>query len=357
MKNVKVETNDNSYDVFIDSGILKDTGKIIARVHEKCACVVVTDDIVKPLYFETVKLSLEENGFSVKCFEFKNGEGSKNISTLSDLLEYCANYGLTRTDLIVALGGGVVGDLAGFAAAVYLRGIDFVQVPTTLLAAVDSSVGGKTGIDLVAGKNLAGAFHQPLTVICDPNTLKTLSKKVFADGLSESIKYAMIEDREMFEMLLNGGFIAKIENGIEKCVKIKADIVGKDEFESGLRKLLNFGHTIGHAVEKLSGFDITHGRAVAIGMACITASCEALGLCEPCIDELISLLKKNDLPYVSPYSAEAMAQAALSDKKRSGDKITLVIPKKIGKCTLHTISINEMQSFIKAGESLLQGRR
>ncbi|NLB36483.1 MAG: 3-dehydroquinate synthase [Clostridiales bacterium] len=352
MKTVRVDLKENSYGVHIGRGILKNAGKIIRGIHPEGLCLVITDDIVEALYFQAVKTSLEAEGFSVLKYTFKNGEESKNLSVFADALEFAAKNELTRADLIVALGGGVVGDLAGFVASAYLRGIAYVQIPTTLLAAVDSSVGGKTGVDLKSGKNLAGAFFQPSAVICDCETLNTLPDTVLADGISECIKYGVIRDAGLFSIFANGLFSDAIIDCIERCVRIKAEIVRNDEFDRGERQLLNFGHTVGHAIEKLSDYRITHGHAVAIGMAVVSVSSEKSGLCGDCSQEIIQTLRKYNLPVSCPYDARSLAEAALSDKKRAGENITLVVPEKIGKCVLYSIPVSQLESFIQAGNRI-----
>ncbi len=346
MKKVHV-TASGEYDVVIGKDILENSGNLISEIFPKGKTVIVSDDKVYALYGETVEKSLVDNGYSVEHFTFPNGEKSKNISTYTELLEFLAKAGLTRSDFIVALGGGVTGDMAGFAAATYLRGIKFVQIPTTFLAAIDSSVGGKTGVNLDAGKNLVGAFHQPSLVICDTDTFKTLDEKTFADGTSEAIKYGMIKEPVLLEKLA-GDF--DIDEVVEICVKIKRDVVGKDEFEQGERKLLNFGHTIGHGVEKCSNYTITHGHAVAIGMSIITKAAEAFGICEKGMSQkLDELLQKCGLPTKCPYSAEELYKVALSDKKRSGNFITVVLPKTKGECILNTITVDKLLEYTKKG--------
>lgn len=346
MKKVHI-TASNEYDVIIGKGILENSGNLIGEVLPKGKTVIVSDDKVYSIYGETVKKSLENNGFSVETFTFPNGEASKNISTYTEILEFLAKKNLTRSDFLVALGGGVTGDMAGFCAATYLRGIKFVQIPTTFLAAIDSSVGGKTGVNLGVGKNLVGAFHQPALVICDTDTFKTLDEKTFADGTSEAIKYGMIKEPVLLEKLA-GDF--DIDEVVGICVKIKRDVVAKDEFEKGERKLLNFGHTIGHGVEKCSNYEITHGHAVAIGMSIITKASEELGICEKGMSKnLDELLSKCGLPTKCQYSAEELYSVALSDKKRSGDFITLVLPKHKGECILNTITVAKLLEYIKKG--------
>ncbi len=346
MKKVQVNAS-KEYDVLIGKDILKDSGKLIGEVFPKGKTAIISDDKVFALYGEIVKTSLRNAGFSVEVFTFKNGEASKNISTYTEILEFLAKIGLTRSDFLVALGGGVTGDMAGFAAASYLRGINFVQIPTTFLAAIDSSVGGKTGVNLGAGKNLVGAFWQPSLVICDTDTFKTLDEKTFADGTAEAIKYGMIKEPQLLEKL-SGDF--EIDEVVETCVKIKRDIVNEDEFEGGVRKLLNFGHTIGHAVEKCSNYEITHGHGVAIGMSIITKATEEKGLCEKGLSEILdNILINCGLPTKSPYTAEELFEVALSDKKRAGDSITLVLPKYEGECVLEKIKVDELLEFIKKG--------
>ena len=348
MKKVHVNAS-KEYDVLIGKNLLADCGKLISEVMPKGKTTIISDDKVYGLYGETVKKSLEESGYSVDVYTFPNGEKSKNIATYTDILEFLANVGLTRSDFLVALGGGVTGDMAGFAAASYLRGIGFVQIPTTFLAAIDSSVGGKTGVNLNAGKNLAGAFHQPSLVICDTETFKTLSEENFADGVAEAIKYGMISMPKLLEKL-SGDYINEIDDIVEACVSIKRDIVNEDEFEGGVRKLLNFGHTIGHGVEKCSGYSITHGHGVAIGMSIITKATEDMGLCDKGLSQkLDTLISKCGLPTKCPYTADALYKVALSDKKRSGDSITVILPKHEGECVLKKITVDELLEYIKKG--------
>ena len=348
MKTVKVNAS-TSYDILIAKGLLERTGELCSTAVSPCKVCIVSDDRVAPLYLKGVNESLMRAGFDTVSFVFPNGEASKNTATLIELVEFLAENQLTRTDCLVALGGGVVGDMCGFAAAIYLRGIKFIQIPTTLLAAVDSSVGGKTAVDLVAGKNLAGAFHQPSLVICDPNTLNTLSPEIYADGCAEAVKYGVIGDRELFDRLKDGTD-EQIEWIIERCVSNKRDIVEADEFESGRRALLNLGHTVGHAIEALSQFSVSHGSAVAIGTATVMRSAVALGLCpESDLCELISLLSSLGLPTKCEFCAEELARVALSDKKRKGDSITLAVPYSIGDTRLTKLPLSELEDFIRKG--------
>lgn len=244
----------------------------------------------------------------------------------------------------MALGGGVVGDVAGFAAASYLRGIDFIQIPTTLLACVDSSVGGKTAIDLKAGKNLAGAFYQPKLVIADFETLSTLTDGIFADGMAEVIKYGVIFDKAFFEFLRDNEAKDNLEYVITRCVELKRDIVNADEKEKGVRALLNFGHTVGHAIEKCSGYKIPHGSAVAVGMVIISRAAYKCSFCdENYADIIASLNKKYSLPVSTDFSASELSSAAMADKKRAGDKIKLIIPEALGNCVIKSVPTSELE--------------
>ncbi len=348
MKTIRVKAS-VEYDVIIDSGILSRAGELSLPVCGACSACIVTDDTVDALYSKTLETSLSSCGFKVVKFVIEHGETSKSTASLVALLEFLAENKLTRSDCVFALGGGVVGDLAGFAAAIYLRGIKFIQLPTTLLAAVDSSVGGKTAVDLVAGKNLAGAFHQPSLVICDYKTLDTLPDDIFADGCAEVIKYGIINDRPLFDTLKRG-----IKNNLEEiiaaCVLNKSRIVAADEFDTGMRQLLNLGHTVGHAIEARSDFGISHGSAVAMGTAIVTRAAVSLGLCpEGDSREITEMLESASLPTVCPYGADELVGAALGDKKRFGDTISLVVPYSVGDSRLYKINVNELKDFIQRG--------
>ncbi len=348
MKTINVKASKN-YKIIIDKNILAQAGQISAKEVGVSNCAVITDSTVDRLYSNTLVNSLEAAGYKVSKFVFKAGEQSKNANTLIDILEFLATSGLTRSDYIFALGGGVVGDIAGFAAAIYLRGIRFIQIPTTLLAMVDSSVGGKTGIDLAAGKNLAGAFHQPSLVICDTSLLNTLTPETFSDGCAEVIKYGIINDSKLFS-LLSSGIRENIDEIIASCITNKSLIVEKDEFDNGCRQLLNLGHTVGHAIEKCSNFEISHGSAVAIGMVIVMRSAVNVGFCKDSeLDKLIKILEINNLPIECNFSAKQLTEVALSDKKRKGDTITLAVPYNIGDTRLVDIPVSELEIFIERG--------
>lgn len=333
------------YDVLIGTGLIKDCGELTGQIVKPCTACIITDDNVAGYYLDTVKSSYESAGFQVVTFVFANGENSKNLKTISDIQEFLAENHLTRSDIIVALGGGIVGDTAGFAAASYLRGIKFVQIPTTFLAAIDSSVGGKTGVNLDSGKNLCGAFHQPSLVICDPDTFKTMDPERYLDGTAEAVKYAVLKDEKILDLI-----DTDIINTVKECVTIKRDVVSRDEFDTGERQLLNLGHTLGHAIEKLSNFEITHGHAVAIGMVIMSRAGEAAGITEKgTTDRISKSLKDAGLPVSCSYTVNELCSIALNDKKRSGSTITLVVPETVGKCILKKINVSELEDFVSGG--------
>ena len=340
------------YDILIENGLLHNCGDLIKPVVRGKNCLVVTDTNVEPLYLDIVTDSLKKAGFTASCYVFPAGEESKTLHTIENMLGAFVSAGLTRTDFAVALGGGVVGDLTGFAAAIYQRGIDYIGIPTTLLSQIDSSVGGKTGCDLVYGKNLAGAFHSPKAVLIDPECLNTLPAKFFNDGLAEAIKYGVIKSKQMFYRLLNENAHAFIFDIIKECVSIKRDITENDFFEKGDRILLNFGHTIGHSIEKYYNFkDMTHGEAVGIGMVVITVAAERNGECEEGTAKLITeVLHKYSLPATTSIDTEKLCEGAFNDKKRRGKDIKLVIPKCIGTCTVKTLPCDKLIDYL-GGES------
>lgn len=331
-----------SYDVKIGAGLLATIGQEVRAVTTG-SVLVVTDETVAPLYLARVYQSLTAAGLRVSTASVPAGERSKCVEYYVNLLNILAAKNLTRTDAVVALGGGVVGDLAGFAAATYLRGLPLVQVPTTLLAMVDSSVGGKTAIDLPAGKNLVGAFHQPSLVLCDPDALNTLPEATFRDGCAEVIKTAILFDPMLFAHLRERGTDFDREYVITRCVECKRDVVCADEFDKGERQKLNLGHTIGHAIEKCSDFSVSHGQAVTIGTAMMARAFY------PNPAEIEDVLRTFGLPTETAFDAQSLANAALSDKKRAGDTLTLVVPRAIGGCTLEKIPVTELQAVIEAG--------
>ena len=340
-----------AYDCVIGDNLLYNVGELsLQALHEPCSAVIVTDDNVNALYADILSNALAKSGFTVFKFVFSHGENSKSFSVLCELLEYMVDCKMTRSDAVFALGGGVTGDMAGMAAAVYMRGIRFVQLPTTLLAMVDSSVGGKTAVNLQGGKNLAGIVYQPSMVICDLKTLSSLSEDFFSDGTAEIIKYGMIADADLFVRLQDKNWRIDIESIVARCVKIKSRIVADDEMDNGVRQLLNFGHTVGHAIEACSNYTITHGRAVGMGMLIISrAAASVLGCGEDCVRELTRVISCNSLAVDCPYTADELLNFALSDKKRSGGSVNLVLPERIGSCFLHKINADDMLFWLNSG--------
>ena len=347
MKEIPVNTS-SGYTIYVGRDLLKDTGRYIREClpsAEKAA--IITDDTVNSLYGERVRDSIRAYGLQVCTYVLPHGEASKNGEQYLKILNFLAQEHLTRSDMITALGGGVAGDIAGFAAATYLRGIRFIQIPTTLLAQVDSSVGGKTAIDLDGGKNLAGAFCQPALVLCDLGTLDTLPEETFRDGCAEVIKYGILWDEELFAHLKEKGIGFDREYTISRCIEMKRDVVETDEFDRGERQLLNLGHTLGHAEEALSDFRLSHGRAVAIGMAEIARAAAAEGICSAeCAAEIKAALEEFQLPVRFEHSPGELYQVMLSDKKRRGNRISLIVPEKIGQCVIREYTLEEMKKFI-----------
>ena len=338
------------YDVLVGRGLLAKTGELAAGILPPCKAAVISDETVFRLHGMTAVRSLEAAGFSVTAMTFPAGESSKNLTTYGRILNHLAADHFTRSDLIVALGGGVTGDLAGFVAATYLRGVQCIQIPTTLLAAVDSSVGGKTAVDLEAGKNLVGAFYQPSLVICDPEALSTLPRDVFRDGCAEVIKYGVLGDRAFFEELERTPADEQLDHVISVCVAQKRDVVQSDEFDRGERQKLNLGHSFGHAIEKISDFTVSHGCAVAMGMAMIARAAAKLGSCAPAeAERIVSLLSRYGLPPEAPSGAADLWEAARSDKKIGADVIRLVVPDRIGQCHLENVAVADLPRWLTAG--------
>jgi len=343
---IKVNVNaSKNYDILIGRDLLKDTGELISPFMKTKTAVIVTDDRVASLYIEKVVASLNKSGIEAISFIFPNGEKSKNGETYLKLLNFMADNHICRKDIIIALGGGVVGDMTGFAAATYLRGVPFIQIPTTLLACVDSSVGGKTAIDLDRGKNLAGAFYQPSLVICDCDTLKTLDDENYKSGMAEVIKYAIIKDSDFYSYLLSKE--QDIEYIISVCTRLKSIIVNEDEFDTGLRQILNFGHTFGHAIEADSNFSLIHGFAVAIGMCLMAETAKNSGICsEETAEKIVAIIKKYGLPTEYDISKKKIATLMLSDKKVMGKTINMIVPKEIGECEILPVETEKLLDFL-----------
>lgn len=346
MKTITVNAS-QTYDILIENGILDSCGAIIREKTKAQKVAVITDDTVDALYGGRAVKSLTDAGFDTVKFVFPHGEKSKCADTLVEIYNFLCENSITRTDCLVALGGGVVGDITGFAAATFLRGMDFVQIPTTLLAQVDSSVGGKTAIDLKGGKNLVGAFKQPVCVLCDTGVLSTLPPEIFSDGMGEVIKYGMIRDAELFELIAShdkSNISQVLEDVIAKCISIKRDVVEADEFDTGERMILNFGHTLGHAVESYYNYETySHGSAVAAGM-CMMAE----KTCEPDVTEkLKNCVRGYDLPTEVPADIRELVPLCGKDKKRAGGQLRFIVCRTIGKAEIHTMTFDSFSLWME----------
>ncbi|MEY8318641.1 3-dehydroquinate synthase [Oscillospiraceae bacterium 50-58] len=353
VKTLRVDTS-RPYDIKIGFGLLDRVGELCRETLPRAQkLAVVTDSNVQPLYLERVANSLKQAGFQVLSLTVPAGEGAKCAEQLVMLWEKLMEFGMTRTDVVAALGGGVVGDLAGFAAATLLRGVDYVQIPTTLLAQVDSSVGGKVAIDLHAGKNLAGAFWQPSLVLIDPDCLSTLSDRTFSDGMAEVIKYGCIRDRAFFDLLDRcggrAGVIERIEEVIYTCCDIKRKVVLADERDTGERMVLNFGHTIGHAFELAGNYETwTHGQGVAAGMNWAAQIGVGLGVTPDIVYPIQNILKKYDLPIDIPCPWDTLTKAVLRDKKNLGGKINLIVLESLGHAIPYPVTFDQLLEQLEA---------
>ncbi|MCF0150202.1 MAG: 3-dehydroquinate synthase [Firmicutes bacterium] len=349
MRTVHIDAS-ASYDILIGKGILSLLGEKAAAFSKVRAVTLVSDDNVYPLYGEAAAESLQQAGLAVHPFVFPHGEQSKSLTTYGRLLEFMDSCHMTRSDLIVALGGGVTGDLAGFAAATFQRGIRYIQVPTSLLAMVDSSVGGKTAIDLSGSKNQVGAFWQPALVLCDTAVLATLPEEEYRCGCAEIIKYGVLGNRQFFDSVSRIPIKEQYEEVIETCVTMKRQVVEADEFDRGERMKLNLGHTIGHAAEGLSGFQILHGQAVAMGMAAVMRIAVAQGVCDPgALQELLQVLQKYGLPAEIPYTADQMLQLMLTDKKMAAGSLNVILPEAIGSCRIGSVAAEDLKDWLALG--------
>ena len=341
------------YNVLLEKGLLTRAGSAAAEAVKGRHVMIVADDGVAPLYLDRAVSSFEAAGFRADSFVFPQGETHKSLQTVEQVLLAADRAGITRSDGFVALGGGLTGDLTGLVAALYLRGVDLIQIPTTLLAMVDASVGGKTAVNLAAGKNLCGVFSQPRLVIADPDTLSTLSPALFAEGMAEVIKYGAICDAALLDRVARHTDLTAV---IADCIRIKADIVCRDERDLGQRQLLNLGHTFGHALEKLNSFSIYHGEGVAVGLLIAAFAAEKHGLCQTGVyAELRRLLSDWRLPVSTSFDARTVAQNALNDKKRQGDRITLVLPVRRGRSELYPLPTGELASFIACCDGEVTG--
>lgn len=353
MYKLNVNLPDKDYDIIIKKGLIENIGEYVRSVYENKKIAIITDTNVEEIYGETLKENLEKSEFDVHFIVVKAGEKSKSISVLEDVYDKLLSLNITRGDMIITFGGGVVGDLGGFAASTLLRGIKFIQIPTSLLAQIDSSVGGKVAVNLPKGKNLVGSFYHPEAVFIDPDLLKTLDERFIADGMAEVIKYGCIRDRELFDRLNNYGsfdeLFKNIEEIIHDCCDIKRRVVEDDELDLGVRMILNFGHTLGHVIENYGNYEgYSHGEAVAIGMHHITKKSEMLGLTESGSTDLIKeILKKYNLPYEMPeIPKEDILKTITLDKKSNVDNITLVLIEKIGNVFLEKIDREDIFDYI-----------
>ncbi len=343
---MKIEVRtDKPYTVTVEQGALSRAGELLRPLKKPGTRVMlISDSNVAPLYGHKLRTSLEGAGFPVSEFIFPAGEEYKLISTVCNMYRALSEGGFTRTDLVVTLGGGVTGDMGGFAAATFLRGMDFAQVPTTVVSQADASVGGKTGVDLPFGKNLVGAFHQPIAVITDPDALSTLPGHYFNDGLGEVIKHGAIADRELFERLEQGAALKDLEQVIGRSVSIKRDFVEADTKDTGRRMILNFGHTCGHALEKLNGFrGLSHGEAVGIGMVLACRAGERLGVTEPGTGERIAgVLERYGMPTEPGFGMAEIVEATALDKKSDGDTLRFILIPRIGESVIRPMSRKEL---------------
>lgn len=346
MKTITVQAS-QTYPIWIGTDLLAACGELLRGRTKAQTAAIITDDTVDALYSDTVTEALDKGGFRVIKFVFPHGEPSKCSKTLNQIYDFLCENEITRTDCLVALGGGVVGDITGFAAATFLRGLDYVQIPTTLLAQVDSSVGGKTAIDLPGGKNLVGAFKQPVAVICDTDTLKTLPDKFLSDGMGEVIKYGMIRDAALFALLEQHTLETihtVIDDVIYVCIDIKRTVVEHDEFDTGERMILNFGHTLGHAVESYYHYETyTHGSAVAAGMCMMTR--------KTCSDAVYQRLCKcvaaYRLPTTVPAPVSALVQLCGKDKKRANADLRFIVCETIGDAQIRTMPFTEFVAWME----------
>lgn len=356
-RTVHVGTESRAYDVSVGSGVLDGLGDVATKAGVSRACLV-TETNVGPLYADRAEASLLSAGIDIaERIVFPAGEQSKTLATLGGILEELAKRGLTRDDAVIALGGGVTGDMGGLAAALYLRGIKVVQVPTSLLAMVDSSVGGKTAVDLPAGKNLVGAFWQPSAVLADVSCLRTVPQELFTDSCGEVIKHAVLADPAMLDELTESPLNApgvddeRLVDVVTRNVRIKRDVVSADELESGLRQTLNLGHTIGHAIESASGFALGHGSCVAAGLCMVAKASARLGWSdEDAATKIVRCVAAHGLPTGSDLPSEELMSYIAHDKKRHGDAVNLVVPEKIGRVAVRRVTLEELERVVRLSE-------
>ncbi len=350
----------NAYCAVIGENILAEASEYIPDGYGKA--VIIWDERIPADKVALLGKELEKTGKQVLALSVESGEELKTIAGFEKLIKAVADFKLTRDDAIYSVGGGTVGDVAGFIASVYKRGISLVMVPTTVLSACDSSIGGKNALNLGNIKNLIGTFYQPSLVLVDTEFFPGLGDETFREGCAEVIKYGFIGDKDLIRLLDerpltdNKEDLLYIENILRRCIKIKADFVASDEYDRGERMLLNFGHTFAHAIESESGFKIHHGKAVAMGMALITRACEAKGLCEEGTYELLlELLERHNIEWRCPYDVNVLLSRLVEDKKVTGDSINIVIPKEIGKCVVNKIKLDELKDLFDDSQSKQPG--
>jgi len=353
MEKIHVDLGPKSYDIEVERGSWPRMGARIRSLSKADKVAVITDSTVDGLYGAQLEQQLMAQGFEVRRMVFPAGEDHKNLETFGRLVRSCADFGMTRKDLVITLGGGVPGDMGGYVAASFLRGVDFIQLPTTLLSQIDSSVGGKVAVDLPEGKNLVGSFYQPKAVLMDPDLLDTLDPRYVHDGLAEVIKCASFGDPELFGKLEaykdDRDMLDHVTEIIAHCCRLKVKVVEEDERDTGARMVLNFGHTIGHAVERFYQYEkYTHGEGVAIGMVRLTRNTERLGLTKPGTAARIQkLLEKYHIPTEDAIPDEAVLSGITMDKKKRGNEITLVIVPEIGKSLLKKVLVAELGPYVK----------
>lgn len=353
MKTLEVNLANDCYNIYMQKNIFNWIKQYLENQFASSKIAIITDFNLRELYGENLKKIIDNSNLTGKIIAFKPGEESKSMETLQEVYRELSDFNIGRKDLIITFGGGVVGDLGGFAAATYMRGIPYIQVPTSLLAQVDSSIGGKVAVDLPYGKNLIGSFYHPRAVFIDPELLKTLDKRFFRDGLAEVIKYGCIKERKILDLLMKykneKELMEDIENIVYTCCSIKKAVVERDEKDQGERMLLNFGHTLGHGLEKYFDYKkYTHGEAVAIGMMEITRKSEDLRITEKGTTKLIcEVLKKYDIPHSMPEVNKQQIMNILKlDKKHQGDEISLIILEEIGKAIVREVSLAKIESLI-----------
>lgn len=349
---IDINTNKN-YQITLQEGIIHQIGFEMMRHHNGGKICIISDKNSNKYWGTSLSNSLEGMGFELHSLVFPPGETTKNFANLEKIINYLAQHRFSKSDFLIGLGGGVIGDLTGFAASIYMRGVEFYNIPTTLLSAVDSSVGGKTAVNLPTGKNMVGTFWQPSGLFFDINTLSTLPKDQIKNGLGEVIKSGVIMDESIISLMENHwpDRLPEItEELIYKSINVKKEIVQQDEREKGPRQTLNLGHTVGHAVENLSGYKIPHGQAVSIGLLIMAKLAERMDWAQGNMSyRLEHLYQRYSIDVACPFAPKEIAQEIMADKKRRGDTITLAIPLKIGQCTLRNVEISQIQGLLERG--------